>query len=123
MLAADYSSELLQVADTDGSVLRLAAVIRQCDALISSDSLALHLGISQRVPFVAFFAPTSASEIDAFGLGIKITSTAADYCSYKRDADNSSLTADRLIDAYTLLSDRKKEMRETRFEPAGDRRQ
>jgi heptosyltransferase-2 len=67
--------------------------------LISSDSLALHLGIAQRVPFVAFFAPTSAAEIDDFGLGVKITSTSTDYCSYKKDADNSSLTADRLLEA------------------------
>ncbi len=102
-LAKDIASERLWVAETDASPLRLAAVIGASDALISSDSLALHFGISQRVPFVAFFAPTSAAEIDTFGYGVKVVSTAQDYCSYKSDADNSTLTADRLLGAFDAL--------------------
>lgn len=103
--AANFGSERVWVVDTDSSVLRLAAVIRCSDVLISSDSLALHLGIAQNVPFVAFFAPTSAAEIDDFGLGVKVASTAVDYCSYRPDADNTSITAERLIQAYgSLLS-------------------
>jgi heptosyltransferase-2 len=119
-LAASFSPERVSVADTDSSVLRLAGVIRSSNALISSDSLALHLGISQRVPFVSFFAPTSAAEIDDFGLGIKITSTSADYCSYKRDADNSSLTADRLMQAFTGLAERWSQTGVKQFEPVGE---
>jgi heptosyltransferase-2 len=111
----------VRVADTDSSVLRLAAIVRFSDALISSDSLALHLGISQRVPFVSFFSPTSAAEIDGFGLGIKVISTSSDYCSYRRDADNSSITADRLMDAFIALSERWKESGLKQFEPVGDR--
>jgi heptosyltransferase II len=119
-LAAQFSPERVWVADTDSSVLRLAGVIRIAKALISSDSLALHLAISQRVPFVSFFAPTSAAEIDDFGLGIKITSTSADYCSYKRDADNSSLTADRLMQAFTGLTERWSQTGVKQFEPVGE---
>jgi heptosyltransferase-2 len=103
VLADEIASERLWVAETDASPLRLAAVIGASDALISSDSLALHLGIAQRVPFVAFFAPTSADEIDTFGYGVKVVSTAQDYCSYKSDADNSTLTADRLLEAFDEL--------------------
>lgn len=105
-LARKVGSDRLWVADTDTSILRLAAVIGRSDLLISSDSLALHLGIAQRIPFVAFFAPTSAAEIDGFGFGIKVVSTASDYCSYKKNADNSSLTADRLMEASQVLRSR-----------------
>jgi len=119
-LADRFSSERIVVADTDSSVLRLAAVIRCSNVLISSDSLALHLGVSQRIPFVSFFAPTSAAEIDDFGLGIKIISTSADYCSYRRDADNSSLTANRVMQAFDSLCARWSRSGMKQFEPVGE---
>lgn len=90
------------IAETDDSVLRLAGVIRAMDYLITSDSLAMHLAIAQRVPFIAFFAPTSASEIDDFCLGFKLCSTSPDYCSYRKDADNRSITAERIIKIIKL---------------------
>jgi heptosyltransferase-2 len=57
----------------------------------------MHLAIAQDVPTLAFFAPTSAVEIDGFGRVQKVVSTAPDYCSYRSDADNSSVTAGRLL--------------------------
>jgi heptosyltransferase-2 len=84
---------------TDESVQHLAAAIGRLDYLISSDSLALHLAIAQDVPFTAFFSPTSAVEIDDWGIGTKVASTAPDYCNYRKDADNSTITADRIIEA------------------------
>jgi heptosyltransferase-2 len=84
---------------TDESVQHLAAAIGGLNYLISSDSLALHLGIAQGVPFTAFFSPTSAAEIDDWGIGTKVLSTAHDYCNYRKDADNTTITADRIIDA------------------------
>jgi heptosyltransferase-2 len=84
---------------TDESVQHLAAAVGGLDYLISSDSLALHLAIAQGVPFTAFFSPTSAAEIDDWGIGTKVASTGPDYCNYRKDADNSSITADRIIEA------------------------
>ena len=97
-LAARIADPRLIVPETDDSVLRLAAVIATLDYLISSDSLGLHLAIAQSVPFLAFFAPTSAAEIDDFGLGCKLQSIASDYCSYRSDSDNTSITADRILE-------------------------
>lgn len=90
------------VVDTgsENSLLEFAAIIANLDYLISSDSLALHLGIAQQIPTLSFFAPTSAAEIGTFGTGIKIKSTADDYCNYKPDCDNSSITCERLYDAF-----------------------
>jgi heptosyltransferase-2 len=57
---------------TDLDVLSFAALVSRCDALVSSDSLAMHLAIAARVPVVALFGPTSDAEIDLFGLGNKV---------------------------------------------------
>ena len=86
-------------AGTDHDLCTFAAVVGLCDLLITSDSLALHMGVAMDVPLVSFFAPTSAAEIDLYGLGEKVASTAPDYCSYRSDADRSTLTAERLVGA------------------------
>jgi heptosyltransferase II len=98
-LVAELAGGNLTAICTDESVQHLAAAVSGLDYLISSDSLALHLAIAQEIPFTAFFSPTSAAEIDDWGIGTKVASTAPDYCNYRKDADNASITADRIIDA------------------------
>jgi heptosyltransferase-2 len=83
-----------------------AALVGQLRCIITTDSLALHLAIAQRVPSVSFYAPTSAAEINTFGFGEKVVSTSADYCSYKRDADNSTITAERIQSAFQRLREK-----------------
>lgn len=87
------------VLDTSWSILDLAAHIRQLAVLVTADSLPMHLGIAQRVPTVAFFTVTSASEIDSCPKLTKVISTASDYCSYRPNGDNSTITAQRICDA------------------------
>ena len=86
--------------DTDQSILKFASVIKACNYIITSDSLALHLAIAQKIPSLSFYAPTSAAEIDTFGTGVKVISTSEDYCSYKPDADNSTITNARILKAF-----------------------
>jgi heptosyltransferase-2 len=97
-LAARFGSPRICVPDTESSVLAFAALIKSLDYLITADSLAMHLANSQSVPFLAFFAPTSAAEVENHGYGVKLLSTAPDYCSYRPDADNRSITARRILD-------------------------
>ncbi|MCH7722444.1 MAG: hypothetical protein IIC76_03750 [Bacteroidetes bacterium] len=94
------SSRKIIIEDTDQSILKFASVIKACNYIISSDSLALHLAIAQKIPNLSFYAPTSAAEIDTFGTGVKIKSTSEDYCSYKPDADNSTITNERILKAF-----------------------
>jgi heptosyltransferase-2 len=98
-LVARQGTDNLVAVCTDESVQHLAAAVGALDYLISSDSLALHLAIAQNVAFTAFFSPTSAAEIDDWGIGTKVASTAPDYCSYRKDADNSTIIAERIIEA------------------------
>jgi heptosyltransferase II len=86
-------------AGCKNALLDFAALVGRCDVLVTSDSLALHVAIALGVRTVAFFAPTSAAEIELFGLGEKVVSTASDYCSYRADADNASITTERLASA------------------------
>lgn len=99
-IASQFFDKSIEIANTDDSVLNLAAHIRALNNLITSDSLAMHLAIAQRIPFLAFFSPTSAVEIDDFAMGQKLISTAADYCSYKKDADNATITASRIFELF-----------------------
>ncbi len=86
-------------AGTENDVLSFAGLVGLCDLLLTSDSLALHVATALEVPVVAFFAPTSAAEIELHGLGEKVVSTSSDYCSYARDVDRSTLTVERLVAA------------------------
>jgi heptosyltransferase-2 len=86
-------------AGTRNTLLRFAALLGLADLVITSDSLALHLAITQRVPILAFFAPTPAHEIELYGRGETVASTASDYASYRADADTSTLTVERLLAA------------------------
>lgn len=97
-VAAGPVHQDIVVADTDASLMTLAGYISRMDLMISSDSLAMHLAISQSVPTLVFFSPTSAAEIDAFGRCEKVVSLAPDYCSYAKNCDNSTITAARIID-------------------------
>lgn len=89
----------VMVPNTDDSLLYLAAIVKRLDYLITSDSLAMHLAIAQKRPCLAFFCPTSAAEIDSFSVCRKLVSVGTDYCSYRSDADNASITADRIEEA------------------------
>ena len=83
---------------TSNGLSEFAALVGLCDLVVVSDSMALHMAIAQDRKIVCFFAPTSAAEIELYGLGEKVHSTAPDYCSYRRDADNSSITPELLRD-------------------------
>jgi len=84
-------------AGTGNSLLEFSALVARCRLLVTSDSLALHLALTQGVRVLAFFAPTPAHEIELYGRGEAVCSTAPDYASYRRDADTSTLTVERLL--------------------------
>jgi heptosyltransferase-2 len=90
----------VELWDTGRSTLAFAAAVAACDYVVSTDSLGLHLAIAQQVPNLSFYAPTSAVEIDTFGHGVKVVSTSPDYCTYRRDADNRTLTAERILGTW-----------------------
>jgi heptosyltransferase-2 len=74
-------------AGCNNPLMEFASLVNLCDVLVTSDSLALHIGIAMKKKVVCFFYPTSAAEIELYGRGIKIIGKGKDYCSYKAKCD------------------------------------
>lgn len=84
------------------SLRNFAAVINQCQLLVSSDSLALHFGIALGKKIVAFFGPTSPTEIELYGLGTKVFADVDCLVCYRKSCDEkpncmSQLAVDDLL--------------------------
>ncbi len=75
------------VAPSDLDLKSFAGLIAELDVLVSSDSLAMHLGVAAGRPVIAFFGPTSDREIDLFGLGEKVVTPLDCRCCYLNDCD------------------------------------
>lgn len=93
----------ITIVDTSSDILDLAALVHSMDLVITTDSLALHLAIAQQIPTVSFFSPTSAAEIENLPYVAKVVSSHSDYCSYRPAADNSTITAELLLEATQSL--------------------
>ncbi|MCA8956820.1 MAG: glycosyltransferase family 9 protein [Planctomycetes bacterium] len=65
-------------AGTDHSYGRFAALVERCAVLVTGDTMALHVACARRVPVVALFGPTSATEIELYGRGEKIVPSGLD---------------------------------------------
>ncbi|MBU0980237.1 MAG: glycosyltransferase family 9 protein [Nanoarchaeota archaeon] len=72
-------------AGTDNTLRQFAAKLSAVDLLITSDTLALHIRIALKKRIVAFFGPTSAAEVELYGLGEKVHADVECYCCYKKD--------------------------------------
>lgn len=98
-IASEYEDDSIYAINTSESLAYYAKAISELDYLITTDSLALHIAISNAVPYCAFFAPTSASEIEDIEGSSKILSQSEDYCTYRKDVDTSTITADKIFRA------------------------
>src|ERR1700722_5884785 len=72
----DLNKRILEAVDgnvVDGgchnSLLQFAALVRAVDVLLTSDSLAMHIGVALAKPTVVLVGPTSPWELDVFGQG------------------------------------------------------
>ena len=74
-------------AGCENSLMEFASLISLCNILITSDSLAMHIGIALKKKIIAFFYPTSSAEIELYGRGTKIIGKGNSYCSYQPKCD------------------------------------
>ncbi|MBI2559295.1 glycosyltransferase family 9 protein [Candidatus Woesearchaeota archaeon] len=75
-------------AGCKNSLMEFASLVNLCSILVTSDSLALHIGTALKKRIVAFFYVTSPAEIELYNKGIKIIGKGKDYCSYKTKCDH-----------------------------------
>jgi len=50
-------------------ILEFAGLIGACDAIVTGDTAAMHIGLAMGVPTVALFGPTSAREVEMYRCG------------------------------------------------------
>ena len=90
---------------TDNSLREFFALVTLCDVFLTGDTLALHVATALGKKVVAYFGPTSANEIDAYGGQIvKVQSDLDCLVCYKPRCDfnphcMNSIGADRMFSA------------------------
>ncbi len=70
-LAASTSAPVFDVGG-DNALRHFCALVARCEAVVTGDTLALHIALALQRRVVALFGPTSAAEIDLYGLGEKL---------------------------------------------------
>jgi ADP-heptose:LPS heptosyltransferase len=64
----------------------------------------MHIGTALKKKIIAFFYPTSASEIELYDKGVKIVGRGNSYCSYQKDCDSPpKWDTDEIVDAVKKL--------------------
>lgn len=74
-------------AGCNNSLLEFASLVGLCSVIVTSDSLALHIGVALKKKVVAFFCPTPSAEIELYGRGIKILPKIGCLACYKPKCD------------------------------------
>lgn len=72
---------------TDNSLREFFALVNLCDLLVTGDTLAMHTATALGKKIIALFGPTSANEIEDYGLITKIQSDLDCLVCYKMDCD------------------------------------
>lgn len=72
---------------TDNSLREFFALLNLCDILVTGDTLAMHAATALNKKIIALFGPTSANEIESYGLITKIQSNLDCLVCYKMDCD------------------------------------
>lgn len=106
-------TEVLRIsgdAAVDGKVhglLDFAALVGSLNALVTGDTLAMHIAIALEVPVVAVFGPTVAHEVCFHGRGEKIISTIDCAPCYRRACDKSPNCMDLVdeVDVFGALEE------------------
>ena len=62
-----------------------AALLGHCDVVVTGDTLAMHLALALGRRTVVLFGPTSAAEIELYGLGEKVVPDMACLSCYKNE--------------------------------------
>jgi heptosyltransferase-2 len=74
-------------AGCDNEVRHFAALMGHCGVIVLGDTLAMHLGLALGRRVVVLFGPTSAAEIELYGLGEKVVPEMECLACYKATCD------------------------------------
>ena len=92
-VSASCEVPLLDPGRTD-SLAEFAAIVERCAAVVTGDTLAMHLALATKRPVVAIFGSTCPQEIELYGRGEKIVPKIDCHPCYRRDCDRTPTCAD-----------------------------
>jgi heptosyltransferase-2 len=86
-------------------VLDFAAIVGRLDALVTGDTLAMHIAIALGVPTVVLFGPSAPQEIELYGAGGKVVTPLDCAPCYRRRCDKapSCMDAIEMESVYAAL--------------------
>ncbi len=87
----------------NNSIKQFQALLSRCNAVVTGDSLGMHLALAEKRPVVVLFGPTCAPEIELYGRGASIVSP-ADCVPCYRGVCHQSLTCMDAIRAEEVMS-------------------
>ena len=90
----------------DHDVRQFAALLERCAAVVSGDTLAMHLAIAVKTPVVALFGPTCAQEVELYGRGVKVVSPKECAPCYRKECHVNptcleEISEERVLEALT----------------------
>jgi ADP-heptose:LPS heptosyltransferase len=97
--AAERVLQLADGAAADGGthdVLDFAAIVGMLDAVVTGDTLALHIAVALGVPTVALFGPSAPQEIELYGRGRKVVTPLDCSPCYLRSCDKDPSCMDSI---------------------------
>lgn len=88
----------------NNTVRNFIALVDICDIVVTGDTLAMHIATGMKKHVVAFFGPTSASEIELYGQGEKIIAAKDCVCCYRQQCNINpycveTITVDEIYNA------------------------
>jgi ADP-heptose:LPS heptosyltransferase len=86
----------------NNSLLQFAALVQTVDVLLTSDSLAMHMGVALAKPTVVLVGPTSPWELDVFGQGGILDSGIECLACYLSRCDKKVNCMNTLSPAYVV---------------------
>jgi len=92
------------------SLRELIQLIDLCDVVVTGDTLAAHIAVGLAKRVVVIFGPTSAAEVDLYGLGEKIVAPVDCVCCYRSSCDRKPNCME-LIDAEVVFDALKRQVR------------
>lgn len=72
-------------AGCGNDLLEFPALISICELFITADTLGMHIAIALKRKIIVLFGPTSANEIELYGLGVKLRAKSDCLVCYKPD--------------------------------------
>jgi heptosyltransferase-2 len=88
-----------------GNTLRhFASLVDLCQVMVTGDTLALHVAVALGKRLVAYFGPTSDTEIDLYGMGEKVLPSSPCQCYYQNQCTAKVSCMDHLLEKDMLVA-------------------